>query len=78
MTYMRVNRVEWYPRRALIGVAKNAGNYSVDDLVRVAGLRLRELTPGEIQKIREVVAIAGFSSDLEKCGSRIAGLIWEG
>lgn len=67
-----------YTRLALMGVAKNAGDYSVDDLIRVAGLGLRELTPAEIQKIREVVAVAGFSSDPEKCGSRIAGLIWEG
>lgn len=67
-----------YTRLALMGVAKNAGNYSVDDLVRVAGLGLRELTPGEILVIREFVSKAGFSSDLEKCGSRIAGLVWEG
>jgi len=73
-----VEEAKAYTRLALMGVAKNAGNYSVDDLVRVAGLGLRELAPGEIQVIREFVSKAGFSPDLEKCGSRIAGLVWEG
>ena len=60
-------------------VAQRAGNYSVDDLIRVAGIGLRELTPGELERVARHVAGAGFDPNgLEKCGGRLFGLVWNG
>lgn len=72
-------RAKGYTRLALMGVARNAGEYSVGDLIRVAGLGLRELTPEELKRIVRHVAKAGFDPNgLEKCGGRLAGLVWNG
>lgn len=68
-----------YTRLALLGVARNAPGYSADDLIRVVGVGLRELTPQELNKVIEHVANIGFNPNaLEKCGSRIGGLVWNG
>lgn len=68
-----------YTRLALMGVAQRAGKYSVGDLIRVAGLGLRELTPEELKRIVQHVAKAGFDPNgLEKCGGRLVGLVWNG
>lgn len=68
-----------YTRLALMRVAQRAGNYSVDDLIRVAGIGLRELTPGELERVVRHVAGAGFDlNGLEKCGGRLSGLVWNG
>jgi hypothetical protein len=40
-----------YTRLALLGVARNAPGYSANDLIQVAGLGLRELTPQELNKV---------------------------
>lgn len=72
-------KAKGYTRLALMGVARNAGRYSADDLIRVAGLGLRELTPEELKRIVQHVAKAGFDPNgLEKCGGRLAGLVWNG
>lgn len=73
-----VDQAKGYTRLALMGVAKNAGNYSADDLIRMAGLGLRELTAEELQRVVKYAAGTGFSNGLEKCGTRVAGLIWDG
>lgn len=49
-----------YTRLALMGVAQKAGDYAADDLIRLAGLGLRELTASELNKIMHHVAEAGF------------------
>lgn len=68
-----------YTRLALMKVAQRAGNYSVDDLIRVAGIGLRELTPGELERVVRHVAGTGFDPNgLEKCGGRLSGLVWNG
>jgi len=68
-----------YTRLALMGTAKNAGNYSADDLIKVAGLGLRELSPQELSKVVQHVAQAGFDPQgSERCGGRLAGLVWNG
>lgn len=68
-----------YTRLALMGVAQNAGNYSADDLIRVAGLGLRELTPRELNKVVEKVGLLGLSQDpIQKVDQSIAGLMWNG
>jgi hypothetical protein len=68
-----------YTRLALMGAAKNAGNYSADDLIKVAGLGLRELSPQELNKVVQHVAQAGFDPQgSERCGGRLAGLVWSG
>jgi hypothetical protein len=72
------NQAKGYTRLALLGVAKNAGDYSADDLIRMAGLGLRDLTVEELQRVVKYAAGAGFSNSLEKCGIRIEGLIWDG
>jgi|GEM_PF-859656 len=72
-------KAKGYTRLALMGVARNAGQYSADDLIRVAGLGLRELTPEELKRIVQHVAKAGFDPNgLEKCGGRLVGLVWNG
>ncbi len=52
-----------YTRLALLGVARNAPGYSADDLIRVAGVGLRELTPQELNKVIEHVASKGFNQN---------------
>jgi hypothetical protein len=51
-----------YTRLALLGAARNAPGYSANDLVQVAGLGLRELTPIELAKIQEYAAHLPFST----------------
>lgn len=68
-----------YTRLALMGVAKNAGNYSVDDLVRIAGVGLRELTDAEVTKIVHQVAKAGFESGGSQTVTKmLEGQVWNG
>jgi len=68
-----------YTRLALMGVAKNVGNYSVDDLVRIAGIGLRELTDAEVSSIVNKVGTIGLSKDaIQKVDNSIAGLEWNG
>lgn len=79
MQLLGEKKAKGYTRLALMGVARNAGQYSVDDLIRLAGLGLRELTPEELERIVRHVAKAGFDPNgLEKCGGRLAGLVWNG
>jgi hypothetical protein len=73
-----VDAAKGYTRLALMQIAEHAPNYPADDLIKMAGLGLRDLTPAELSKVVQHVASAGFSTDLEKCGTRIAGLIWDG
>lgn len=51
-----------YTRLALLGVARNAPGYSADDLIRLVGVGLRELTPIEITKIQEYAVHLPFST----------------
>lgn len=68
-----------YTRLALMGVAGNAGNYSADDLIRVAGLELRELTPSEVNRIVEKIGELGLCHDpIQKVDNSTAGLVWKG
>jgi hypothetical protein len=68
-----------YTRLALMGMAQRAGNYTVDDLIRVAGIGLRELTSEELDRVVQYVANAGFDpKGLERCGGRLVGLVWNG
>ncbi|MCE5209845.1 MAG: phage head morphogenesis protein [Chloroflexi bacterium] len=68
-----------YTRLALMGVAQNTGNYSADDLIRVAGLGLRGLSPSELNKVVRHVAEAGFEpGGQQKISTMLAGQIWEG
>lgn len=72
------NKAKGYRRLALMGTAKNAGNYSADDLIRIAGLGLKDLTAEELRRVMEHAAGSGYAIDLERCGGRVAGLIWNG
>lgn len=74
-----VEEAKKYNRLALMGVAGNAGHYSVDDLIRISGLGLHELTSGEMERVVQHVANAGFSST-EKMQVRtpIRGQYWNG
>lgn len=72
-------KAKGYTRLALMGAARNAGQYSVDDLIRVAGLGLRELTPGELERIVRHVANAGFdSTEMMRVRTSIRGQVWDG
>ncbi len=68
-----------YTRLALLGVARNAPGYSADDLIRVVGVGLRELTPQELNKVIEHVAKVKFNSNgKEKARKAIWGQLWNG
>jgi hypothetical protein len=68
-----------YTRLALLGVARNAPGYSADDLIRVVGVGLRELTPSEVNRITEKIGEFGLCQELiQKVDHSIAGLIWKG
>lgn len=72
-------KAKGYTRLALMGTAKNAGQYSVSDLIRIAGLGLRELNDDELQRIVEKITKAGFNrehSSLVK--PEMAGIFWGG
>lgn len=72
-------KAKGYTRLALMGAAKNAGQYSADDLIRVAGLGLRELSDDELQKIVEKVAKTGFNREhTSLVKPEMAGLVWKG
>ncbi|NPV85996.1 MAG: hypothetical protein HPY45_08320 [Anaerolineae bacterium] len=72
-------KAKGYTRLALMGAAKNAGQYSADDLIRVAGLGLRELTHGELERVARHVANAGFSStEMMRVRTSIRGQVWDG
>jgi hypothetical protein len=74
-----VEQAKGYTRLALMGVAQNAGNYSADDLIRVAGLGFRELSPSELNKVVEKVGLLGLNQDpIKKIDHSIAGLMWNG
>lgn len=73
------DKAKEYTRLALMGIARRAGNYTVDDLIRVAGIGLRELTSEELERVVRHVAKAGFDPNgLERCGGRLDGLVWKG
>jgi hypothetical protein len=62
-----------------MGAARNAGQYSVDDLIRVAGLGLRELSDDELQMVVERVAKSGFNREhTSLVKPEMAGVIWRG
>lgn len=66
-----------YTRLALMGLAKET--LSPDELIKVTGLGLRDLSGEEIEKIVQHVARAGFdSAGQEKVGGRLADLSWNG
>lgn len=66
-----------YTRLALMGLAKE--QLSADELIKVAGLGLRELKPGELDRVIRHVAAAGFDPNgLERAGGRLAGFEWNG
>ncbi len=72
-------KAKGYTRLALMGAARNAGQYSVSDLIRVAGLGLRELSDDELRKIVEKVAKAGFNREhTSLVKPEMAGLVWKG
>lgn len=58
-----VEAAKGYTRLSLMGIAKNAGNYSADDLIRIAGLGLSNLTSAELDRVIRHVAVAGFDPD---------------
>jgi len=67
-----------YTRLALMGVAKHAGKYSVDDLVRVAGLGLRELTPKEVNTITRYIAQGQFEPNgKQRVVNLLSGQVWD-
>lgn len=73
------DKAKEYTRLALMGVARRAGNYTVDDLIRVAGIGLRELTSEKLERVVRHVANAGFDpKGKERAGGRVAGLVWKG
>ncbi|KPL70106.1 hypothetical protein ADN00_18870 [Ornatilinea apprima] len=68
-----------YTRLARMGMAQRAGNYTVDDLVHIAGIGLRKLTPGELDRVVRHVANAGFSStEMMRVRMPIRGQFWNG
>lgn len=68
-----------YTRMALLGVARNAPGYSADDLIRVVGVGLRELTPQELNKVIEHVAKAGFEpGGSQRVTKMLEGQVWNG
>lgn len=68
-----------YIRLALTGAAQRAGNYTVDDLIRIAGIGLRELTPGELERVARHVATVGFSTtEMMRVRTSIRGQVWNG
>lgn len=68
-----------YTRLALMGAAKNAGQYSVSDLIRVAGLGLRKLDDHELQEIVQRVAKVGFNREhTSLVKPEMAGIVWRG
>ncbi len=68
-----------YTRMALMGAVQQMGDYSVDDLIRVAGIGLRKLSPNEIDRICQSVSRTGFSPHAKSCVSqRMAGIVWQG
>jgi SPP1 gp7 family putative phage head morphogenesis protein len=72
-------KAKGYTRLALMGAARNAGQYSVSDLIRVAGLGLCELSDDELRKIVEKVAKAGFNREhTSLVKPEMAGLVWKG
>lgn len=72
-------KAKGYTRLALMGAARNADQYSVSDLIRVAGLGLRELSDDELRKIVEKVAKAGFNREhTSLVKPEMAGLVWKG
>jgi len=72
-------KAKGYTRLALMGAARNAGQYSVSDLIRVGGLGLRELSNDELQKIVEKVANSGFNREnTSLVKPEMAGLVWKG
>lgn len=79
LSILGADKAKMYTRLALMGVAQQAGDYTVDDLIQMVGIGLRDLTPDEFQRVVTHVANAGFDPDrLERAGSRIAGLLWNG
>ncbi|NPV86000.1 MAG: hypothetical protein HPY45_08340 [Anaerolineae bacterium] len=72
-------KAKGYTRLALMGAARNAGQYSVSDLIRAVGFGLRELSNDELQKIVEKVAKAGFNREhTSLVKPEMAGLVWKG
>lgn len=68
-----------YNMLANMGIAGNAGDYSAEDLIKVAGVGLRDLSTDEIQKIVTYVSRADFEAEgAQRVGGRVAGQIWEG
>ena len=79
LSILGADKAKMYTRLALMGVAQQAGDHTVDDLIQMVGIGLRDLTPDEFQRVVTHVANAGFDPDrLERAGSRIAGLLWNG
>lgn len=72
-------KAKGYTRLALMGAARNAGQYSVNDLIRVAGLGLRALSDDELQKVVDKVAKAGFNREhTSLVKPEMTGLVWKG
>ena len=62
-----------------MGAAQRAGNYSVDDLIRIAGMGLRELSSKEIDRICEYVSRVGFNPHARsRVSQRMVGILWQG
>ncbi|MGB9591319.1 MAG: hypothetical protein ACPL1K_02245, partial [Candidatus Kryptoniota bacterium] len=63
----------------LMGAAKSAGQYSVDELIRVVGLGLRDLSDDELQRVVEKVAKSGFNREhASLVKPEMTGIIWRG
>lgn len=74
--YTRLALLKEYPF-GVMGLAKERLN--ADELIKVAGLGLRELTPAELKRVVEQAARAGFDPEgKERAGGRVAGLVWKG
>ncbi|MFZ3079957.1 MAG: hypothetical protein WA109_09735 [Bellilinea sp.] len=58
------------------GSGKKCGNNSADDLVRIAGLGFRELSPREIEKIRGAVLWAPFKQTNIKLPKKDIGVLF--
>lgn len=66
-----------FNRLALSGAVKVVGKENIDDLIKIAGLNIRNFTEGELSKIVSEVATAGFDPKaLEVVRGRLAGMTW--
>ncbi|GIV63923.1 MAG: phage minor head protein [Chloroflexota bacterium] len=72
-------RAKGYTRLALMGAVKSGRQYSVSDLIRVAGIGLRKLEDDELQRIVQHVAKVGFNREHTIIVKpEMAGIIWKG